>query len=141
VPERPLHATNGETDLEMNGAVDVPAPPSPVAQFDVHPTPVDAESPLPREAGPSTDEPAKAEVPSAAPEAPAAPPRRRSTVREPAPAFGERTVAPAPSAEATDTSETAPALEHAAAPDVSAEVDDGRPRRTGWWSRRAVGRS
>jgi ribonuclease E len=69
--------------------------------------------------------------PMAAPE----PPRRRSTVREPAPtAFSAESEAPypqpverpQPATSATDASEPA--------------EEAGRPRRAGWWSRKALGK-
>jgi ribonuclease E len=77
-----------------------------------------------------------AEAAHAAPFAPepAEPPRRRSTVREPAPTFD------------TSSDATAPPSPPAAAPPqqpviTEIDADDGaeRPRRTGWWSRRSAG--
>jgi ribonuclease E len=92
------------------------APPAPTA-----PPPAQAEVP-----------PAEAEVPPLEPQQP----RRRSTVREPAPLyFGGR---PAESA-APEAPPPAPASEPAApspAPEVAAP---NQPRRTGWWSRRFAG--
>jgi ribonuclease E len=70
------------------------------------------------------------------------PPRRRSTVREPAPqalrddALRDDTSSPAPSF----TPPSVPSVE----PVVSspAESDDSdRPRRSGWWSKRVLGKS
>jgi ribonuclease E len=74
---------------------------------------------------------------SAAPETTASePPRRRSTVREPASqALRDDASSPAPS-----FTPAAPSVE----PVVSspAESDEGdRPRRSGWWSKRALGKS
>jgi ribonuclease E len=66
--------------------------------------------------------------------APPEPPRRRSTVREPAPTFG------------SDSEIASPPSPPAAAPPqqpviTEIDADDGaeRPRRTGWWSRRSAG--
>jgi ribonuclease E len=69
----------------------------------------------------------------APPHAPAEPPRRRSTVREPAPtATGSEAPPPAP----TEVASPAPQP-------VITEVGDSesteRPRRSGWWSRRFAG--
>ncbi len=68
------------------------------------------------------------------PVAPPEPPRRRSTVREPAPTFSD----------SADTS--SPPSPPAAAPPqepviTEVDTDEGasRPRRTGWWSRRSAG--
>ena len=74
---------------------------------------------------------------SAAPETTASePPRRRSTVREPASqALRDDATSPAPS-----FTPPMPSVE----PVVSspAESDEGdRPRRSGWWSKRALGKS
>ena len=73
-----------------------------------------------------------AEAPAASePSAPA--PRRRSTVREPAPvvAFGDT---------GASTAAVAEARPPAAAPSPSAEHDAApKPRRTGWWGRRLLG--
>ncbi|HXW25534.1 MAG TPA: ribonuclease E/G [Xanthobacteraceae bacterium] len=78
-------------------------------------------------------QPAQADAPPDAPE----PPRRRSTVREPASlVFGDRpaeaAVPPAPHSE--------PAAEPAAPAPAPAEVPpSSQPRRSGWWSRRLAG--
>ena len=74
-----------------------------------------------------------AAAPAPQPEAePAAPPRRRSTVREPAPVFGtgEPMVTPMP---APQPAPIATAAEPAAVEDAS------KPRRTGWWAKRLLG--
>jgi ribonuclease E len=56
-------------------------------------------------------------------------PRRRSTVREPAPAFG-----------ASSPAVAAPQQPEPMIVTGSAEADDAnRPRRTGWWSKRLLG--
>jgi ribonuclease E len=71
--------------------------------------------------------PAHAETPQPAP------PRRRSTVREPAPIGGG-----APAAPPASQQEPAPAASEL--PTETAETEDAnKPRRTGWWSRRFAG--
>jgi ribonuclease E len=67
---------------------------------------------------------------------PPGPPRRRSTVREPAPfviGSGEAPIAPPP-----PPSRSLEAREETAT-EADAEADSGQPRRTGWWSRRRMG--
>ena len=78
-------------------------------------------------------EPAVAERPSASATAnPPEPPRRRSTVREPAPIVNADAPQPAPVPQSSPPPQT-----------VITEVDDGentdKPRRSGWWSRRFAG--
>ena len=64
---------------------------------------------------------------------PAAAPRRRSTVREPAPVFGES----APVIEAIPATPPPPPPEPVV---TTAGADDtGKPRRTGWWAKRLLG--
>jgi len=89
------------------------------------------------------DEPAPEPVPPNEPPTQAEQPRRRSTVREPAPFFaGSAPVQPPAlpaSAGETRASEPEPA---APSPDRSAETESAdRPRRTGWWARRLAGKS
>jgi ribonuclease E len=79
--------------------------------------------------------PVAAPAPPPAAEAPAESPRRRSTVREPAPVFG---------AGAAPSLETPPAPPPNPPPAVTASVPDAtesenRPRRTGWWAKRLLG--
>jgi ribonuclease E len=64
---------------------------------------------------------------------PAAPPRRRSTVREPAPTFGasDPVVTPMPAPQ--------PVLPAAAVGKSESADDAGKPRRTGWWAKRLLG--
>jgi ribonuclease E len=85
----------------------------------------------PRESSPPTPAPAAAETPTA-PEAP----RRRSTVREPAPqSLDHEGHVATPSF----TTQPAPAVE----PVVSSSTEDesgDRPRRSGWWSKRVLGK-
>jgi ribonuclease E len=99
----------------------------PAEQFEVPPTPVDAESPLPRAA---EAEPDSSAVTVPEPERPV---RRRSTVREPAPVGGGQT-APFIPVEQVEPP-TPAALDDQA--NGSTSADETRPRRTGWWSRRA----
>ncbi|MBI3435091.1 MAG: Rne/Rng family ribonuclease [Proteobacteria bacterium] len=97
----------------------------------------------PVRASPTGNEPARAEPADAAmaqgrlfaPEAPphaadADPPRRRSTVREPAPAAG-------------DSARASAAPEPSSAPEIivsgEAQVAQDAPRRSGWWARRFAG--
>src|SRR5262245_54754058 len=89
-------------------------------------------------------EPRPQEAPSAqiaiagpVPEPPTAePPRRRSTVREPAPqALRDEASPPAPS-----FTPPAPSIEPVVSGSAESE-DSDRPRRSGWWSKRALGKS
>jgi ribonuclease E len=120
---------------------------SAVADFDRPPA---AERPEPVASEPSYEPPyvppppVQAEAPPASAPHPAPaepePPRRRSTVREPAPLyFGERpaeSAAPEPSAPASEPVEPEPVAPRPAPADVAAS---DQPRRTGWWSRRFAG--
>jgi ribonuclease E len=77
-------------------------------------------------------------APSAAePAMPAESPRRRSTVREPAPVFGSNSDSAAP------PSPPSPPAPAPAPQPVITEIDANeaadRPRRSGWWSRRSAG--
>jgi hypothetical protein len=74
---------------------------------------------------------------------PAEPPRRRSTVREPVPqtlinpaisdhAFGDQGASPPPAP-------VPPVAEPIVSSSAESESDD-RPRRAGWWSKRALGK-
>jgi ribonuclease E len=73
-------------------------------------------------------------APTAAPTSAA--PRRRSTVREPAPIFGENTTAVTPMpAPQPPPSAPMPTLDSPG----SAESEEARPRRTGWWAKRLLG--
>ena len=75
-----------------------------------------------------------AEVAAHAPEPEASPPRRRSTVREPAPVSNSAAGSGPPPIPASSSPAPEP---------VITEVDEGdsanQPRRTGWWSRRSAG--
>jgi ribonuclease E len=83
------------------------------------------EAPLPQIASPTVPETTASE-----------PPRRRSTVREPAPqALRDDASSPAPPFTAPE-----PPIEPVVS--SSAESDDSdRPRRSGWWSKRVLGKS
>jgi ribonuclease E len=83
-------------------------------------------SPPPAPPQPEPTEPAASH--DAAPD-PEPPPRRRSTVREPAPVFSD-TPAPIP----MPTPQPAPVVTNTAEAD-----DDTKPRRTGWWAKRLLG--
>jgi ribonuclease E len=61
------------------------------------------------------------------------PPRRRSTVREPAPVFGGQAEPP------RSVVAPEPAPIEAPAPVESAVDDANKPRRTGWWAKRLLG--
>jgi ribonuclease E len=81
-------------------------------------------------------EASSSETTAAAAPAPVEPPdlpRRRSTVREPAPGAGSNVV-PTPAPE-----EPAPPPEQPTAAEPPESEATGRPRRTGWWSRRIAG--
>jgi ribonuclease E len=79
-----------------------------------------------------------APVPEEAPAPPAAAqpeqPRRRSTVREPAP-IGNATPEPMPTITPVATEQR----HQSPSPDASKVEDASQPRKTGWWSRRSVG--
>jgi ribonuclease E len=79
------------------------------------------------------------ELPTTVTEAPATPPaaeppRRRSTVREPAPVFDEGTSSPPH----TPTPQPPAAAAMVVTGSADSE-DENKPRRTGWWSRRILG--
>jgi ribonuclease E len=84
----------------------------------------------------SPQEPAAPAQTEAVEHAPA-PTRRRSTVREPAPAnfSGQPSVIPAPAYVVPTAEPPQPAVSEA-----SATEDTTRPRRAGWWSRRVLGK-
>jgi ribonuclease E len=94
---------------------------------------------------PQREEPAPQPGPSSAPDTQAEPPRRRSTVREPAPFFGDQAAAgppspPAHEARPHELERPPPEAEPPADRPAEAESDE-RPRRTGWWSRRLAGKT
>jgi ribonuclease E len=79
---------------------------------------------------PAADSFRHADIPPT-PQPEAEPPRRRSTIREPAPTF-PRDEAPAPRAE------PAPAAPSVSPPEPQNE-EAGKPRKTGWWAKRLLG--
>jgi ribonuclease E len=111
---------------------DIVMPLAPPAPEPVPAAAVTAEPPLPVPAPPpaaaAEPEPAKTEATTR---------RRRSTVREPAPMFGSAPFSVAPSAEHAQSAEHPPATESATIASSSNDSDEaGKPRRTGWWSRK-----
>jgi ribonuclease E len=64
------------------------------------------------------------------------PPRRRSTVREPAPQTWRDDATPPSPAFTTPVHSVEPVVTSSAASE-----DSDRPRRSGWWSRRVLGKS
>ncbi len=118
----PQHAVATVEELVAPAATE-PELKAAVADLDAAPPAADAKT---------TAEPAAVETTQAAvPPARQEPPRRRSTVREPAPVAGNHeptgpasTQTPAPSPVITEISEN---------------EDADRPRRSGWWSRRIAG--
>ncbi len=101
-----------------------------------------SEAPAPSEQ-PAYERPAPAYEPSPAPAplqvapepAPAEPPRRRSTVREPAPIFSADATAPAP-IPAPPAPEPEATPEPAAVSAEPAAAEPAKPRRFGWWNKR-----
>lgn len=83
------------------------------------------ETPSAQGAGPAAPEPPAPELP-----------RRRSTVREPAPQAWRDDTIPVPSSVAPPV----PSIEPVVTSSAGDEESD-RPRRSGWWSRRALGKS
>src|SRR5262252_8553058 len=114
-------------DLDRPAPVAAAEPPAAaIAESEPRAVPIDeprGDVQVPAEARPQ--EAPSAQIADPVPEPTAAePPRRRSTVREPAPSFAP----PVPSIEPVVSS--------------PAESEDGdRPRRSGWWSKRALGKS
>jgi ribonuclease E len=67
----------------------------------------------------------------------AEPPRRRSTVREPAPMFSSGSMSDVQPAPAHEAPPPAPAPEPAAAtPEPAAAGGEAKPRRFGWWNKK-----
>jgi ribonuclease E len=86
------------------------------------------------------DEPTPEPPPPNEPPAQADQPRRRSTVREPAPLFAGQAPLQPPPAPAGETRAPEPGPP-APSPDRPAETESAdRPRRTGWWARRVAGK-
>ncbi|MGA3310400.1 MAG: Rne/Rng family ribonuclease [Xanthobacteraceae bacterium] len=106
------------------------------AVADLEAAPAPAPTPAPAAASP---EPAEMEAAQAAapppPPAEPKPPRRRSTVREPAPIVGSNESAqPAPAPTPPSPPAAPPVIT-----ELSESEDAERPRRSGWWSRRSAG--
>jgi ribonuclease E len=119
------HHDHPEDDGDLSGTEDAPhavtpelvAPPR--AETDLNAAVADLDAPPPAASAPQT--------------AAAEPARRRSTVRERAPATSGEDMAAIPAA----TPPASPAPEPAA--DDNSEAAGDQPRRTGWWSRRFAG--
>jgi ribonuclease E len=133
------------SEPELASAVDDLDRPAPIAAAEPPEAPIAGpEAPAeprddvpPPAAGPQEGPPAQIASPAVPETTASEPPRRRSTVREPAPqALRDDASSPAPSF----TPPPVPSVE----PVVSspAESDDNdRPRRSGWWSKRVLGKS
>ncbi len=126
-PHAPQHALTTAEELTAPPATE-PELKEAVADLDAAPT---AAPPAPPPSSPEL--PAVATTPQAATPTSQEPPRRRSTVREPAPISGNQ-----------DVSQPAPAQPPPPAPEpviteLGESEDTKRPRRSGWWSRRLAG--
>jgi ribonuclease E len=107
----------------------------PPAAYEVTAEPPSTPPPRPATAEPDDAPPSRTEVPAAAEAALSESPRRRSTVREPvANALHHDESFPAPS-----FASPAPAVEPVVSSSTENESSD-RPRRSGWWSRRVLGK-
>jgi ribonuclease E len=136
--------THAVADLDGPPHVEPEAPPAYSAISESHGTdsrsdaPVHAEAEPPRE--PQPPQAAASEPP------PEAPPRRRSTVREPVPqTFSDHAAGQQSPGNEGDLAAPAPVPSAPAAePIVVSNSADGeasdRPRRAGWWSKRALGK-
>jgi ribonuclease E len=125
--DRPAVAAAAEPPMAPIAESEPRAVPIAEPRNDVHP-PAEARpqgAPSAQIADPAVSEPTAAE-----------PPRRRSTVREPAPQTSrDDASAPAPS-----FTPPAPSIEPVVSSPAESE-DSDRPRRSGWWSKRALGKS
>jgi ribonuclease E len=136
IPSEPELASAVD-DLDRPAPIAAAEPPeAPIAGPEAPAEPRD-DAPPPAAAGPQERPPAQIASPAVPETTASEPPRRRSTVREPAPqALRDDASSPAPSF----TPPPVPSVE----PVVSspAESDDNdRPRRSGWWSKRVLGKS
>jgi ribonuclease E len=122
-------------DLDQPAAATAEPPAAPIGENEPRAVPIaeprgdvqarPQEAPSAQIADPAVPEPTAAE-----------PPRRRSTVREPAPqALRDEASAPAPS-----FTPPVPSIEPVVSSPAESE-DSDRPRRSGWWSKRALGKS
>jgi ribonuclease E len=101
--------------------------------------PVRAETsfePQPQPAAPQPFEPVAREVVPEHP-APAEPPRRRSTIREPAPVFSSDAPAAQAPAPLPEPVETTPEPVATSPAPVSSTETEAKPRRFGWWNKRS----
>jgi len=115
----------------------------PVADAPVHhAAPEHEQTSFPSAAEPlAAHEAAPAPAPASVAETPAEPPRRRSTIREPAPIFSSGAMSDVQANDVTPAPAPAPApeppatLAEPAAAEAPAE-SEAKPRRFGWWNRR-----
>jgi ribonuclease E len=123
----------GRADFEQDLGAEAASPSAPFGEPEPRAIPIsEAHSDLPAAAD---AEPQAAEPDVSEPTAPEAP-RRRSTVREPAPqALHEEANSPPPS-----FTPPAPSIEPVVSSSEESESGD-RPRRSGWWSKRVLGKS
>jgi len=132
--------TNAFYDLDRPAAVAAAEPPAgPIAESEPPAAPnAEPRGDVQPPAETRPQEAPSAQIAGPVPEPPAAePPRRRSTVREPAPqALRDEASPPAPSF----TPAPAPSIEPVESSSAESE-DSDRPRRSGWWSKRALGKS
>jgi ribonuclease E len=127
-------SVNGSVGDEIDAIAEASELETPAQHFEVRPVSIDAEAPMPR---PPDD--TSAQAPQSAPiaastEAASESPRRRSTVREPAPVMDEQGAVPIPMPRPVPAT---PPTESDTDTVDSPPADESRPRRTGWWSRRA----
>jgi ribonuclease E len=127
-------------DLDRPAAIVAAEPPAaPIAESEPRAVPIEeprGDVQPPPEARPQEAPSAQIADPAVSEPTAAEPPRRRSTVREPAPqALRDEASPPAPS-----FTPPVPSIEPVAS--SPAESDDSdRPRRSGWWSKRVLGKS
>jgi ribonuclease E len=123
-PHAPQHALTTAEELTAPPATE---PELKEAVADLDTAPVAAPLPAP-------PEPATVATPSQAAAPPAQePPRRRSTVREPAPISGNQEASqPAPT-------QPSPPAAQPVITELGESEETNRPRRSGWWSRRSAG--
>jgi ribonuclease E len=138
-----------EPELARSGSDDAPsdegARPAPVLNEARQPAAVPVAQPHEAVSATSEAEPQESgSVPTAAPAVPeptpAETPRRRSTVREPAPQAAHEDASSSPQSFTPQAPSMEPVVSSSA--ESSAESESGeRPRRSGWWSRRVLGKS
>jgi ribonuclease E len=133
-----------EPDMHESRERDTHEPPHAFASAEELTAPPDSEPDLtraiadlhaaPMEARPSAEPADLATARESPPPAQPEPPRRRSTVREPAPAV---TASEAP--QPPSTQPAAPPAPEPVVTEVGESESTERPRRSGWWSRRIAG--